>query len=248
MESLERRAVLAVTATLNTGSLLISLDAADDAAILSSDGTTYTVTGTGIGLDGMTFAVAAVDAVQVIDAAGSAANQSFAIAAGSPMVSSLSVEAAIESTIIDAEIQTSGGNGVAISSAEIMLNANVTTGGWQAYGGHVTIGNNLTVAGAAIIFAAAVDGPHSLTVNSPGMTTFGGMIGGVTAVLSLTTDAGGSTSVQSVTTSGAQQYGDDATLAGSYTTTNTAFSVAGATILAGDATISTGSGSITLSG
>ena len=248
MESLERRAVLAVTATLNTGSLLISLDAADDAASLSSDGTNYTVTGTGLGLDGVTFAIAAVDAIQVVDAAGSAANQSFAVAAGAPLVSALSVEAAVESTTISAEIQAGGGKGLTVSSAEIMLNANVATGGSQVYGGHVTIGSNLTVAGSAITFAAAVDGPQSLTVNSPGITTFGGVVGGVTALLSLTTDAGGTTSLQSVTTSGGQQYGDDVTLAGTSTTSNSAFSVAGATTLAADATVSTGSGAITFTG
>jgi len=75
LESLERRTVLAVTASFSTGSLLISLNTADDTAILSSDGTTYTVTGTGLTTEGVTIAVAAVDDIHVVDGAGNAANQ-----------------------------------------------------------------------------------------------------------------------------------------------------------------------------
>jgi hypothetical protein len=248
LESLERRTVLAVTASLSTGSLLISLDAADDTAVLSSDGTTYTVTGTGLATEGVTIAVAAVNDIQVVDGAGNAANQSFTVAAGSPMVSALTVDAAIESTTIDAAIQAGVGKSLTVSSAEIMLNANVTSGGSQVYGGHVTIGNNLTVTGSAVMFAAAVDGPHSLTVNASGATTFGGVVGGATALASLTTNAGGTSSLQSVTTTGIQQYGDEATLSGSYTTTDAAFSVAGTTALSSDTTVSTGSGTITFTG
>jgi len=62
-----------------------------------------------------------------------------------------------------------------------------------------------------------------LTVNAAGATTFGGTIGGTTPLSSLSTDAGGTTLLPAaVTTSGAQNYGDSATLS-----SNTALNASG---------------------
>jgi hypothetical protein len=88
----------------------------------------------------------------------------------------------------------------------------------------------------------------ALTVNAAGATTFSAAVGGGTALASLTTNVGGTVSLKSVTTSGAQSYGDDATLDGTYTTTDSAFSVAGITSLAGNTIVSTGSGPISFTG
>jgi hypothetical protein len=55
-------------------------------------------------------------------------------------------------------------------------------------------------------------------------------------------------SAGNVTTTGAQSYGEDATLSGTYTTTDSAFSVGGTTSLAGATTVTTGSGAVTFTG
>lgn len=101
-----------------------------------------------------------------------------------------------------------------------------------------------TVSGA-ITFTGTVNGGYALTANSTGATRFVSIVGGSSVLASLTTDADGTVSLLSVTTSGAQQYGDDATLNGVYTTTNSHFVVVGTTTLAGATTVSTGSGTIT---
>ncbi len=92
----------------------------------------------------------------------------------------------------------------------------------------------------SISFGGTVDGAQALTVNGTGATTFSGAVGGTTALSSLTSDAGGTLSLKSVTTSGAQSYGDAATLDGAYTTGNAAFGVTGAVTLAGATSVSGG--------
>ncbi|MHB1057643.1 MAG: beta strand repeat-containing protein, partial [Rhodanobacter sp.] len=76
------------------------------------------------------------------------------------------------------------------------LSDNVTTTGAQTYNDAVTLGANATLAssgGGAIGLNGTVNGAHALSVNTTGTTTFGGAIGGTTALTSLTTDVGGST-------------------------------------------------------
>jgi hypothetical protein len=60
-----------------------------------------------------------------------------------------------------------------------------------------------------------------LAVNTTGTTTFGGVVGGATALTSLTTDAGGITAINggAITTTGGQTYNDSITL-GANTTLN----------------------------
>lgn len=82
----------------------------------------------------------------------------------------------------------------------------------------------------------------SLTVTSSGTTTFGGAVGGISALGNMSTNAGGTVSLKSVTTTGAQSYGEDATLNGTYTTTDSGFTVSGNTSLAGATAVSTGVG------
>ncbi|MEI6238833.1 MAG: hypothetical protein WCR51_00450 [Planctomycetia bacterium] len=145
----------------------------------------------------------------------------------------------------------------------------VTTTGAQQYGDNATLNGTYTTTNSAfsvagtttlagtttvstgtgsIAFTGIVNGAQALTANSTGTTLFSAAVGGSSALTSLTTDAGGTVSLQSATTAGAQQYGDNATLNGTYTTTNSAFSIAGTTTLAGTTTVSTGSGSITFTG
>ena len=146
----------------------------------------------------------------------------------------------------------------------------VTTTGIQSYGdatatldGSYTTGNaafaitgSTTLAGdtvvnagsATVTFSGTVDGAKALTVNSTASTLFTGAVGGTTALARLTTNAGGTVSLASVTTTGAQSYGEAATLNGTYTTGNAAFTAGGAVTLAGYTLVNTGSGDVTFSG
>ena len=151
----------------------------------------------------------------------------------------------------------------------VTFRRSVTTSGVQSYGEDATLegtyattNSAFSVAGATtlstdatvstgtgvITFSGTVNGAKNLTVNSTGATLFGAAVGGVTSLTSLTTNAGGTVSLQSVTTTGAQQYGETATLSGTYTTTNSAFSVTGTTTLAGSTTVMTGGGDIRFTG
>jgi hypothetical protein len=135
-----------------------------------------------------------------------------------------------------------------------ILSGTYATGGGEFFvDGATTLAGATTVAAGtgAVTFSGAVDsaagGPQPLTVNSSAATRFIRPIGSVRPLASLTSDAGGSTSVVAVTTTGGQRFGDAATLAGIYTTNDAIFSVAGDATLAGAVTIQTsranGSGS-----
>ncbi|MBI3506722.1 MAG: S-layer family protein, partial [Proteobacteria bacterium] len=103
---------------------------------------------------------------------------------------------------------------------------------------------------------AAASGVQGLTVNSSGATLFSSAVGGGTngALKSLTTDANtaasvnGTVSLQSVTTTGAQNYNENATLIGTYTTSNSPFNVGGTATFAGPTSIVTGGGDATFGG
>jgi hypothetical protein len=122
-----------------------------------------------------------------------------------------------------------------------------TTNGAVSFGDALTLTTNTIIStGSGNISLATADGAFSLTLNSTGATTASGAIGGTTALSSLTTNAGGTSSFANVTTTGTQTYNDaGVTLNGTYTTTNSAFQVANATTLAGNTTVSTGSGNAT---
>ncbi|QGN55301.1 filamentous hemagglutinin N-terminal domain-containing protein [Novosphingobium sp. Gsoil 351] len=117
---------------------------------------------------------------------------------------------AVGATTALASLTTNAGGSTAINGGA------VTTTGAQTYGDAVTLGANTTLAGSAVTFGSTLDGAQALTVNTAGVTTFGGVVGGGagTALTSLTTDAGGGTAINggAVTTTGAQTYGDTVTL------------------------------------
>lgn len=102
-----------------------------------------------------------------------------------------------------------------------------------------------------VTFSGTVDGPHDLEVNSTGATTFVRPVGGLTpqsALTTLTTDAGGSTSTASVTTAGDQSYADAVTLTGNYQVNSGAFTVGGSATLAGNTAVTAVGGNVTFSG
>ena len=79
------------------------------------------------------------------------------------------------------------------------------------------------------------ESPYSLDTNSTAATVFGGSIGGTVALSSLTTGSDGTLDIGSVTTVGAQSYGNKtANLRGTYTTTDSYFTVEGAVTLSGE--------------
>lgn len=99
------------------------------------------------------------------------------------------------------------------AAGTLQLGSNVTTSGAQTYGEALTLTGNVTLAGASLNLQGTVDGPFALAANAAGATIFGGTVGGVTALASLSTDAGGTTTLPgTVTTSGAQSYGDTVAL------------------------------------
>jgi autotransporter-associated beta strand protein len=118
------------------------------------------------------------------------------------------------------------------SGADLVVNgqtrlngSTVTTTGAQLYNGAVTLGANttLTTAGVAdVTFVSTLNGGYDLTVNSAGATVFGGAVGGLVPLTSITTDAAGRVAIEggSVITTGAQTYnerlslGADTTLQG----------------------------------
>ncbi|HET7556983.1 MAG TPA: filamentous hemagglutinin N-terminal domain-containing protein, partial [Rhodanobacteraceae bacterium] len=110
-------------------------------------------------------------------------------------------------------------------SGKTSLASDVTTSGTQTYNGAVTLGNDVKAASSgngAIAFNSTVDGAHNLVVNTGGQTTFGGAVGGTTALTSLTTDSTGSTTLGgNITTTGAQTYNDAVTLTGNAAATST---------------------------
>ena len=68
-----------------------------------------------------------------------------------------------------------------------------------------------------VSFLGTLNGGRALTVNDSGTTTFGGIVGGSTALTSITTDAPGAVALNTtaVTTSGSQSYtGKEALRAG----------------------------------
>ncbi|MBI1918657.1 MAG: autotransporter-associated beta strand repeat-containing protein, partial [Planctomycetes bacterium] len=103
------------------------------------------------------------------------------------------------------------------------LGANVTTEGNQTYGDQLALFANVTLTSTnngAISFAK-VDSNFALTVNTGGNTTFNDAVGSQVALLSLTTDAPGNTSIGAdVTTNGDQSYGDNVTLGNNTTLTS----------------------------
>ncbi|MBP7335489.1 filamentous hemagglutinin N-terminal domain-containing protein [Niveispirillum sp.] len=159
--------------------------------------------------------------------------------------------------------------GVTTDAGGTVALANVTTNGAQSYGETATIGgtyssgngtvtfsgpvtllaNTIVSSGSgAIRFGSSIDGGYSLTLNSSGAASVSGVIGGGDALTSLTSNAGGSISVVTVTTTGSQIYGDAATIDGALTTNNSAISFASSVTLAGNSSVNTGTADITVDG
>ncbi|XVJ58000.1 MAG: filamentous hemagglutinin N-terminal domain-containing protein [Tepidisphaera sp.] len=124
-------------------------------------------------------------------------------------------------------------------AAQTIIGANISTLAAQSYASVVTVAGDITLAGTNITFGSSIDADaaannRSLTISTTGgsTVTFSGAIGGVESLGSLTvTDSGAGTTILSnnVTTSGAQAFNENVTLAGDATFTSSG----GAAILFG---------------
>jgi filamentous hemagglutinin family protein len=105
-------------------------------------------------------------------------------------------------------LSTDTGGTTAINGGSIR-----TTGG-QLFFDAVTLGADTTLTGDGIEFRSTLNGAHSLVVNDSGASRFAGVVGGTTALTSITTDAPGSVRIDttSITTTAAQAYNDAMTL------------------------------------
>ncbi len=213
-ESLERRALLAVSATLAGGDLLITYNEPGDLmAEISSDGTKYTVSGTGLAAE--QFNVADVTGRIIVEDAAALGGQEFKVLTGTAALANpLQVNANVEATLLSGGITATKAGVVLIGSSAITLANDISTVATNAnivFTGAVTLAKNTTLnAGTGdITFENTVDGSFSLAANSTGATTFGGAVGGTKALVSLATNAGGTASLLSVTTTGTQTYNDD---------------------------------------
>lgn len=175
LEPLETRRLLAVSATLDKGVLRITANADGDLAVLTAYPTAYGVQGTGLGP--MTFAKAAVSAIQVADVAGggkaSHGAQSLHIGrVGAAVVAhGLSVEG-IESTLLNANLQTATAATVAFKGPVRLPAA-----------GTISIG---LAPSSTLSFDSTVDGAATLNITAPSsVVTLAGKVGGTTPLSSL---------------------------------------------------------------
>ena len=93
------------------------------------------------------------------------------------------------------------------------LTGAITTTGFQLYTDNVTLSGDTTLSGTDLTFSGTVDNGVNLVLNGSGVTTFAGLVGNGTQLASITTNAAGSTAINTtvVSTSGAQTYNDNVT-------------------------------------
>jgi filamentous hemagglutinin family protein len=117
-----------------------------------------------------------------------------------------------DETIFAGEVSQLTGLTIAGSGRTEFSGGNVQITGPQVYEQPVTLNQNTTLAGSAITFQQMVNGPLTLTLTATGKTTFDQAVN----VADVTTGATGTTVFNAdVTTTGAQLYGNAATLGSS---------------------------------
>ncbi|MDO9075245.1 MAG: YDG domain-containing protein [Rubrivivax sp.] len=115
---------------------------------------------------------------------------------------------AVGATTAPTSVTTDAGGTTAINGGGIR------TTGAQTWNDALTLGAAATLSGVDISFNGTLNGANALVVNDSGVTRFAGIVGGTTALTSLTTDAPGTVLIDTtaLTTSGAQTYNDAITL------------------------------------
>jgi len=118
---------------------------------------------------------------------------------------------AVGNSLALASLATNAGGSTAINGGSVV------TSGAQNYGDAVTLGANTSLTANGITFGSTLNSSgaaRTLQLNDSGTTTFSGSVGNSLALASLTTNAGGSTAINTTTlnTTGAQTYNDAVTL------------------------------------
>jgi hypothetical protein len=191
-ESLEPRALLAVTAELVGGDLVIAYnDSTDVLADISSDGTKYTVSGTG--LAPKQFKIADVTGIISVADNAAQAGQTFKVLSGNALEHPLQVNANVETTALNGGITARTPGAVSIGSGTISLANDIST---AATNGNITLTGAVTLAanvgistgdGAGdITFASTLDGAKKLYLTAgTGAVAFKGAVGSVTPLAGL---------------------------------------------------------------
>jgi hypothetical protein len=207
---LEPRALLAVTAALTGGDLVIAYNAAGDVlADIVSDGTKYTVTGSG-GFS-QQFNVADVTGIISVSDNAAEANQTFEVLSGTALSNPLQVNANVETTSLLGGITATKAGAVSIGSGTISLASDIST---AATNGNVTLSGATTLTKAVsittgsgagnILFSSTLDGTtagnQNLTLTAgTGDVAFTGAVGGATRLSAITIASAASVTVNAVT-------------------------------------------------
>jgi parallel beta-helix repeat protein len=189
--------MLAVTATLSGGDLLIEYNAPGDLfADIVSNGTEYTVSGTGLAATQYAIGAGGVTGKIVVEDRAGVGGQEFTVRAGDSIRNPVQISINIESSFVSADISTSVAGDVLIGSPTIALAADVDTAGQSGditFLGDVLLSDNVSVtsgseaAGGDIRFDGALDGDSVLELTAgTGSVSFLGLVGGVTPLGTLT--------------------------------------------------------------
>lgn len=185
--------MLAVTAILSGGDLLIDYNAAGDlVADISSDGTNYSVSGTG--LAPTNFLISTVTGKIVVADKAAIVGQTFTVNAGKALANALQVNSNVETSTLTGGITTATAGDVTIGSPTISLANDIST---AATNGNITLSGATTLskavslstgAGAGnISFASTLDGAQTLSLTAgTGDVTFSGAVGGTTRLGAIT--------------------------------------------------------------
>lgn len=154
-------------------------------------------------------------------------NTNIAITTGSSSANTINVNSAIA--------VTTGSASLTLTALTINLAADITTYGAQQYSGAVTISGSartLTTNNSNISFSSTINGAQPLTIaNGSGALSITGVVGGTTALTSLTVSGSGQTSLGgNVTTTGLQYYGGNVVLSNTtmiLSTTNSNVTIVG---------------------
>ncbi|MDE1149843.1 MAG: filamentous hemagglutinin N-terminal domain-containing protein [Azospirillaceae bacterium] len=146
------------------------------------------------------------------------------------------------STVKAANLSTNAGGTVAINGGSI------DTTGAQSYGQAAILGADTTLTGTSVTFSGTLNGAHTLAIAGAG--SFYGVVGGTTALTSLSVSGSTSFFGGGITTTGAQTYsgGSQALVDTTLTTSNGAVTFGGALNGPQALTITAGTGDVTFNG
>ncbi len=221
--------------TLNGGFNLV-LDVAGTTTFdLAVGGTIPIGTGTGAAITvnsgGTTEFVGTVDTASGLTQANGAGAITFrdnvTVAAGDT-ATTFNADVVLDGLTFDAEGNVTFGNAagdsLATSAAPVTVDT-VSSNTFVTVNSAMTLGTDLTVSSGsgAITLNGGGDGGSNLTLNSTGLTTIAGALGGTIALNSVTTNAGGTTRIGAniSTDTGAQTYNDPVELTAAATLTGT---------------------------